>query len=458
VTRRIAPAALALLLVVGCAGPSRLAQRSEEKLGAGDYGRAWDLAVRALQKEPGNARAREAAESAGNARARDWERRIQALGASDSLAAAEAVLALNEFRVNATRWAAIAVSPEQARDEQRLRQTAARTSYGRAVSDLGSKRPKRAYLGFLDAQRFVPDYRDAARLADRAREKAHVRVAVAPFGASAGRAEFGRDVAAAWRDGVAERLAPPGANFTTVLGSAAIEQQMNVSQLGRLSRADAIRLAQKAGAQRVVIGNIGGIESNTTLHVFRDQIARRITQKTEDGRTITRWVDVPVEVVARVRTVTVDVDVEVVAARDGATLAHRRTERSTLARVVWTSYAPEGDLDAYALVSDEVRTANPERAKSVEAKWKDVCGARTTLREVLEARRSSRHSGQYDRGALPRFIAGAAFVFLQDLPPAEDLAYAALASGWQPLADELLRLDSKDDVDLGIAMAGSDSR
>ena len=45
-------------------------------------------------------------------------------------------------------------------------------------------------------------------------------------------------------------------------------------------------------------------------------------------------------------------------------------------------------------------------------------------------------------------MAGAAFVFLEDLPPAEDLALASLAKGSAPLREDLLRLDEIDDVDL----------
>jgi hypothetical protein len=125
---------------------------------------------------------------------------------------------------------------------------------------------------------------------------------------------------------------------------------------------------------------------------------------------------------------------------------------------VWTSFTPEGDLGAYALVSDLVRAARPDRAREVESKWKEVCGENTTLQQVLEARRSNRSSGHYDRDALPRFMAGAAFVFLQDLPPQNDLAFAALAQGWQPLAKDLTRLDAIDDVDLAMPVARGDER
>ena len=49
-------------------------------------------------------------------------------------------------------------------------------------------------------------------------------------------------------------------------------------------------------------------------------------------------------------------------------------------------------------------------------------------------------------------------MFLQELPPAEDLAFAALAGGWQPLCDDLLKLDDVDEVDLGLTTAGDAQR
>jgi len=96
--------------------------------------------------------------------------------------------------------------------------------------------------------------------------------------------------------------------------------------------------------------------------------------------------------------------------------------------------------------------------KDVETRWRSVCGDATTLTQVIQARRAAGSSGRYARESLPRFLAGAAFVFLEDLPPAEDLAYAALAQGSAPLRDDLLRLDAIDDVDLGMDGAGANSR
>jgi hypothetical protein len=163
-------------------------------------------------------------------------------------------------------------------------------------------------------------------------------------------------------------------------------------------------------------------------------------------------VDVPIEVVARVRDVTVDVDVEVVATVDGTSLSHEHAPRSSRARVVWTSFVPDGDVASYALVSETVRSQYPDRAKAIETKWKNVCGETTTLQQVLSARRETRGDRGYDRGTLGRFATGTAFVFMQELPPASDLALAALTNGWQPLHRELARLDGMDDVDLGVAI------
>ena len=75
-----------------------------------------------------------------------------------------------------------------------------------------------------------------------------------------------------------------------------------------------------------------------------------------------------------------------------------------------------------------------------------------TLRQVLEARVATRGGSRYHRDILPRIVAGAAFLFLEDLPPANDLAFAALSNAWQPLHEDLVRLDAVDDVDLGVAM------
>ena len=124
--RRMLSASLLLVTVVaGCAGPSKLAQRSEQKLAGGDIWRAWQLATRALEREPMNPRAKQAAASAGAVISDDWQRRIHALAQVDSLRAAEQVLEFADFRANAAKYTTVPVAPAWAADELALRRAAA---------------------------------------------------------------------------------------------------------------------------------------------------------------------------------------------------------------------------------------------------------------------------------------------------------------------------------------------
>ena len=449
--RKIAPALLAITFVIGCAaGTSKLSEKSEKKLASGDAWRAWQLATRALDKEPGNPRARAAATAAGASIAEEWQRRIRALADMDSTDAAEEVLKLNDFRADAARYATIPVGAEWPEEERTIRLAAARRQYEDGVDAAKSRRPKKACAAYTNAERFVTGYRDAAKRADLALDEALTRVALVPFRASSGDPSLGVQVSRAWRDDLAEELAPPTAQFTRILPGTGIERDMRVSELDDLSRAEAIRLGRTKGAQRVVWGSIGDVRSSTRLNLFQDRVARRVVEKGPNGVESVHWVDVPIEVVARVRDVTVGIDYEVIETANGTSLAHRHFDRSTSARVVWTSYQPEGDLASYFLVSETVRGSNPDRVKDVEKRWAAVCGSATTLTQVLEARRKAGSSGHYVRDVLPRFAAGTAFVFLEELPPAGDLALSVLAPGSAPLRDDLLRLDPIDDADLAL--------
>jgi len=456
--RRIAPALLALTIAAGCAGPAKLAEKSENKLAKGDHWQAWRLATRALDQAPANPRAKAAARAAATSISEDWQQRIQSIAAADSLAAADQVLEFAAWRAEAANYTIVMLDPGWADRERSLRQVAARVHYQRGTAAMAARRPKSACGEFAHAARFVPGYRDAEARSDKAFARALTRVAFVPFGVASGELSLGRDLAAEWRDELAGRIKEPDAHFTRILDSHSVEDAMSVSQLGRTSREQASRLGREAGAERVVWGAVGPVQAETGLQYFRDTIVRRVVETDGQGHDIVRWVEAPIEVIARVRTVSARVDYEVIATKNGATVAHQRVERTSSARVVWTSFNPVGELASYRLVSDPVREANPGHAREVETRWKNVCGEKTTLVQVLEARRGMRSAARYDRSMLPRLMAGTALVFLEDLPPPSDMAYAALADGWQPLRDDLIRLDPLDDVDLGLPVAAEEQR
>src|SRR5205823_2225029 len=187
-----------------------------------------------------------AAAAAGQVISDDWQRRIHALAQVDSVRAAEQVLEFTAFRASAATYTDIAVPPTWAADEHALRRAAANGHYLEGKQALAAHRPKAAFDGFHESERFLPGYRDAARLADGAYEQALTRVAVLPF-AYAGKDDgSGREIGAQWRDALADALAPPHARFTRILGAEAVAAKMTVAQLGRLSRDDAVRIGRKS--------------------------------------------------------------------------------------------------------------------------------------------------------------------------------------------------------------------
>ncbi|HET9940396.1 MAG TPA: hypothetical protein VFR25_04790 [Candidatus Eisenbacteria bacterium] len=457
-SRSILALLIAVSLAAGCAGSAKLSKKSEEKLASGDAWKAWQLAIRALDKEPGNPRAQTAATKAGTSIVQDWQRKIRAYAELDSAKAAAEVLALTEFRGEAARYATIPVGESWAAEERTLRRAGARIHYNLGVEAENAGRPKKACTEFSEARNYVSDYRDVVKREDRAASDAMTRVAVMPFRAMSDDRSFGAELAQAWQDDLVENLAPPTTQFTRVVSGDAVRRSMTLADLDDVSREQAIRMGRKSGAERVVWGSVGAVKSTTKLHLFQDNVWRRVVERGPNGTEVTRWVEVPIQVVARVRDVKVAVDYEVIDTRSGTSLVHRHLDRSSSARVVWTSDRFDGDPSSYVLVSESFRSAHPDRAKEIETRWSDACGAGTTLVQVLEARRNAGSSGRYARQALPRFAAGAAFVFMEDLPPADDLALAALTQSSRSVRDDLVNMDAVDDVDLGVVVPDAATR
>jgi len=128
-SRRILSVLVAAVLAAGCAGPNKLAEKSQQKLSDGDVWKAWRLATRALDREPMNPRAKQAAAATYRVIADDWQQRIRSLGSVDSLRAAEQVLEYSDFRSNAVRYVNVAVPAEWAAEERVIRGSAARHHY-----------------------------------------------------------------------------------------------------------------------------------------------------------------------------------------------------------------------------------------------------------------------------------------------------------------------------------------
>jgi hypothetical protein len=438
---------------IGCAGPDKLAQKSGNKLAEGDVWKAWQLATQALDKAPANPHARVAASAAAASIAEDWQRRITALAAVDSTNAAEQVLAFVKFRTDAIPYTTVHVSDAWMADETRLRAGAAQRHYAEGVVAARSRRPKKAYAQFLEAERFVSDYRDASERADVVLRQATTRVAVLPLASLTGDVNLGRAIAEEWSGSLVEHM-PASDYFTHILPADEVERALSVADLGRTSRADAIRLGAKVGADRVVWGSIGAVDAHSGVHFFQRSIWHLASGRDAAGHTTSSWVEVPLQVVSRTRTVSVDLAYEVISTRGGATLAREHSARNIDARTVWTSYTPDGGPDTYALVTDDMRRTDPDGCRKIESVWAQAVGASTTLAQVLTAKRDRAKHAADPAEVLARYAAGAAFVMLEDLPSTQDLTHAALSASWQPVQHTLVQLDPVDDLDLDAISAG----
>jgi hypothetical protein len=98
------------------------------------------------------------------------------------------------------------------------------------------------------------------------------RVVVVPF---RGGSDMGLQLARTWREDLASALVEQ-ARYTRIVQGTAVERALSVAQSGRVSREEALRLGRKVGAERVVWGAIGDIESKTRMEFDRVRRAKGI--------------------------------------------------------------------------------------------------------------------------------------------------------------------------------------
>jgi hypothetical protein len=135
----------------------------------------------------------------------------------------------------------------------------------------------------------------------------------------------------------------------------------------------------------------------------------------------------------------------VIDVRTGATLARRIVPGEAHAHTVWTDFRPEGDCTHYALLDPDTRKAEPERAKAVDAQWKERVGS-WTLPALLERAQKGRDRARYKPDYRREFLGDtrARPVWLGELPSEDELAYCALETVWKPVLAALEELDERE--------------
>jgi tetratricopeptide (TPR) repeat protein len=450
------PARLALALALPCAAalvlscsPSEMVRRSDEAYAAGHADKAFDWAKRALDKQPSNPNARAAATRAGGAIVEERKQRIRGLAEVDTIAAARQCLELGDFRAQLARY-----QIELPRDsafaamEAGLRTGAAGIFYNMGLASSAAQRPKKAYGEFSEARHFAAGYLDAGERAGRAYNAALTRVAVLSFENQTDVPGLASQLRASTQQALAHELARGRFKFTQVVGSDQVDQKMTVAQAGHLSREQAIELGRQLGAQRVVVGRVYGLGSNTDTDTYHGNVYRKVTDKDENGKTRVRYVEQGFDAVRRVRHVKVSCEIEVLDTDEEATLARTGEERNAVARTAYTHFEPTGNCDDYCLVPPDARAADPDRAKRLQEEWGEKFGS-WTVPKLLERARKDSGRTRYQHQYRSEFASDAGHpVFLDDVPPVEELAAIALDGMWRSVVDALIRLDGTDAVDV----------
>ena len=438
---------LPLVVLMSCASTSELVRRGDVALESGDMERAYDWARRALDRDAGNAHARQIMTVAGDSLATWQEREIAELAEVDTVAAARSALELEEFR-GRLRTYGVTLPPDPGfRDrEAAIRNGAARLFYDRGVESLAAHRPKRAHGELTEAARYAPGYADLGVQLDRAWQEAATRIAILPFNDEVAAPGLADQFSKELQHQMEYQLQNKRFRFSSVLGRDEVNRRLTVAQAGRLTREEAVALGRAVGAQRVVFGRVHDLRSDTNTDTYREVIFHKVVERGEDGKPHTRYDEQRFEAVARRREVSIAVDFEVLETGGGGRLAQDSQGRTSVAHTVFTRFQPVGSCDDYALAPPDWEDG---KRREREKEWRATFGSWTVSALLDRARRSPDRKHYEPRHRSEFSAAGTSTpVWLDDLPPAEELAHIALSDAWMPLLATLRDLDGKDDVEL----------
>ena len=439
-----------LVTLLSCASTSELVRRGDSALEAGNAERAFDWARRALEREPGNPQAREIMTAAATSLMSERKVAVIHLAEVDTLAAARASLELDDFRAQlAGHRVTLAPDPEFRNAEAALRIGAAHIYYVKGVASLRAHFPKRAHDELTEASRFAPGYGDLAEQLDRAWQQAVTRLAILPFNNEVSEPRLAQLVSDEVFGQLQNQLGSAKRfRFTRLIGQEEVNRKLTVAQSGRLSREEAVQLGRQLGAQRVVFGRIHDLRADTHTDTYREKIFHKVSERGEDGKYTVDYKELPFEAVARWRNVSIEIDFEVIETDEGGRLAADSQARGIGAHTVFTRstqpLAPSGD---YCLVPPN--EASTDYGKYVEKSWHSLFGSWTLDGMLDKSRRDASRTRYEERYRRDFQAAGTSTpVWLDDLPPVQELAYLALADSWMPMFEMLRELDGRDDVEI----------
>jgi hypothetical protein len=442
---------LPILTLLSCASTRELMRRGDEALASGDMDKAYDWSRRALDREPGNTHAQAIMTTAATSIIQGRKAQVLHLATLDTVAAARAVLELDDFHAQVARYrVTLPPDPDFHAQEIAIRMGAARIYFDKGARSLEAEFPKRAYAELSEAKRFAPGDADVTTELDRAWQRAVSWTAILPFNDDVSAPELTRQLSDEIFQAMQYQLGAKRFKFTRVIGQDQVNQRLTVAQAGRLTREEAVSLGRRLGASRVVLARIHDLRSDTNTDTYRETIFRKVVTRGDDGKAQTRYDEQQFEAVSRRREITVAFDFEVIETGEGARLARDSQERTVAARTVFTRFSPAGSCDDYSLAPPDWRS--DDRGRNLEKKWRGDFGS-WTLPALLDRARRDPGRTRYDPRHRSEFSAAGTStpVWLDDLPPALELAHIALADAWMPMVTALKDLDGRDDAEFAPA-------
>lgn len=437
---------LALLALVSCASPSRLARTSERQLDKGLVREAYETARRGVGKDRKSAAARKAMTAAATRLVADGEQQVLATARIDTVGAARSSLDLLDFRAELDEYAIeVPADPSYAAHAARIREAAAAMEYRQGEYELASRRPKAAYTRFRSAAEIIAAYRDVQTRIQQARQAAVTRFAIVPFANDTDVPHLAKGLSDVMYSHVAHGVESGGFLFTEIADPNEVYASMTVKELERFTRDGALRVGRGIDADRVVTGRLSGLRTSSSYRSFDRPIYRRMVERDTSGKDRERWVETRFTGVSRGRRVTIRYEIEVVDTRTGEAVARLGEPLEAEAHVAWTDFRADGDASHYALMPPDLKGSDPIRAKEAEDAWRE-CFGRWELPDFLErSRRERRRATWRDeyRSELRKARRDHP-ILLGELPSEDELAWVALEGVSQKLLDALREMDPKD--------------
>src|SRR5205085_5044790 len=143
-----------------------------------------------------------------------------------------------------------------------------------------------AYRELVAVRRYVPGYRDVDERIAIAWDRAVTRVAVLPFDDETGVQDLSRALEDHMVGELAPRIRSKMLEFTQLMPASTVYDALKVSQLGDLSRDEAIEIGRRIGARRVVYGHVHGLNTHSDRDRYHGTVWRKFTERDTSGKRI----------------------------------------------------------------------------------------------------------------------------------------------------------------------------